>query len=343
MPLLRLTAETLYTGGAGAPRDYSEGLDAAVSCHDYPQLYDMAASPADRRVQYGDAVRRQRQADARLYAPFTIGEYLSSEWEAADWCLGWPTAPPGHPAGPPGPPSGRYPDVPTLVLSGELDSITSAAEGSLVAGQFPQATQVIVANSFHVTAVGDTDHCAVRIVRRFLLQPHRGLTADLLSCAHRVPPVRAVADYHRTFHATAAARPTHGTHPPAVTMRAAATAVNAAADLIDRWYGNYSGSGHGLYGGTWSYSGDRTVRFRLRNVRLTRDLAISGRLSWSRYGHGVRADLTVRQTSGRGRSVASREVDGSLHATWDSRARAARAQISGTLGGWRVRASMPAP
>ena len=69
------------------------------------------------------------------------------------------------------PPAGRYSDVPVLVLSGELDSITTPAEGDLVAAQFPNARHVVVANSFHVTAVGDTDDCAVRIVRSFVTSP----------------------------------------------------------------------------------------------------------------------------------------------------------------------------
>ena len=46
-PLRRLVAEA--TGGdtdAGPVAPYSEGLDAAVACHDYPQLYDMTAPPA---------------------------------------------------------------------------------------------------------------------------------------------------------------------------------------------------------------------------------------------------------------------------------------------------------
>ena len=60
-PLLRLVAEA--TGGgtdAGSPRAYSEGLDAAVACHDYPQVYDMTASPAER----AQAVRTPRCGSA---------------------------------------------------------------------------------------------------------------------------------------------------------------------------------------------------------------------------------------------------------------------------------------
>ena len=48
VPLLRLVAEAEGGGtNAGPVRAYSEGLDAAVACHDYPQLYDMTARPAD--------------------------------------------------------------------------------------------------------------------------------------------------------------------------------------------------------------------------------------------------------------------------------------------------------
>ena len=88
-PLLRLVAEA--TGGgtdAGPVRAYSEGLDAAVACHDYPQLYDMTAAPEVRqaavrrrarralalrpgnvRAVHRARVRRLDLADARLVHP----------------------------------------------------------------------------------------------------------------------------------------------------------------------------------------------------------------------------------------------------------------------------------
>ena len=181
LPLLRLVAEA--TGGdtdAGPVKDYSEGLDAAVACHDYPQLYDMAAPPAVRQQQYAAALDARTLSDrpeSRLgtYGPFTVHEYADSDWQMLDWCTQWPSAPASNPAGPPMPPGGHYSDVPVLVLSGELDSITTPAEGDLVAAQFPNARHVRVANSFHVTAVGDTDDCAVRIVRSFVASPSAAL------------------------------------------------------------------------------------------------------------------------------------------------------------------------
>ena len=160
----------LYSGSAGDAVDYSEGLDAAVSCHDYPQLYDMTAH--SRRASARSTptrCRRRSSTNPRIYAPFTVGEYLDSDWEMADWCLNWPVAPAAHPAGPPAPPSGSYPDVPTLVLTGELDSITTPEEGALVASAFPAARQVLVANSFHVTA--DRRHRQLRRTHRPTLRP----------------------------------------------------------------------------------------------------------------------------------------------------------------------------
>ena len=203
VPLLRLVAQA--TGGgtnAGPVRDYSEGLDAAVSCHDYPQLYDMSAAPQVRIRQYHAALARRTRLWPHTYGPFTVREYARSDWESLDWCTRWRSAPSDNPARPPRPPHG-YPSVPTLVLSGELDSITTPAEGAMVARQFPRARQILVANSFHVTADGDTDHCAVGILRRFVQTPahwpqHR--------CASKVPPVRAMGVFPRHLRDVTAGR-----------------------------------------------------------------------------------------------------------------------------------------
>jgi hypothetical protein len=81
------------------------------------------------------------------------------------------------------------------VLSGELDSITTPAEGDLVTAQFPDAQHITVANSFHVTAVGDTHDCAVRIVRSFVSSPSASIPDRLLRCARRVEPVRAMGRF----------------------------------------------------------------------------------------------------------------------------------------------------
>jgi pimeloyl-ACP methyl ester carboxylesterase len=343
-PLVRLVAEADYvSGNAGDPVAYSEGLDAAVSCHDYPQLYDMTAPPAQRKVEFAAAVRAEGRTDPGVYAPFTVEEYLASGWEEQDWCLSWPVASAAHPAGPPQPLSGRYAPVPTLVLSGELDSITTAAEGALVRAQFPAARQVYVANSFHVTADGDSDLCAVNVLRAFVQDPQHGVTASVLACTTQVPPVRAVVSYARSFTATEPATPGQGNLVGVAGRRAAAVAALTAADVMDRWWNNYVGHGVGLYGGTWSYTGDQDVVFSLRSVRLEQDLAVSGTLRWGRYSHQVQVRLTVVQVDPGGVAVPGSVVGGSISGGWDSRAAGAVAALTGSLGQLPLRVTLLAP
>ena len=209
-PLLRLVAEA--TGGstdAGPIELYSEGAYPAVVCHETPLLYDMAAPLRVRKQQYDDALDRRQQQRPNTFGPFTVHEYAQSDWQFMDWCLRWPAPPASHPAEPPRPPGGSYPDVPVLVLSGEMDSITTAAEGDIILEQFPNARHVVMANSFHVNASYDLEGCGPAYVRAFVRDPE----GPLPDCAADVPPLRAPGVFPRrladvlTGHVRRAARP----------------------------------------------------------------------------------------------------------------------------------------
>jgi pimeloyl-ACP methyl ester carboxylesterase len=327
VPLLKIVAEAEGGGtNAGPVRDYSEGLDAAVACHDYPQVYDMSARPSTRLREYDRALARRAAAYPNTYGPFTVREYARSDWQYLDWCTRWPKAPASNPARPPHPRGGHYPHVPTLILSGELDSITTPAEGAIVARQFPRSKQIHVANSFHVTAVGDTDDCAVRIVRRFVRTPSRW---PRHGCASRVPPMRTMGIFPKTLRGV----PTASGRGSVLARRVAPTAAATVADLLDRWWSNYSGHAPGLRGGRWRYTGDRTTVFHLHGVRLAADLAVSGTATWHRYRNALAVDLTV---SAHGRR-------GELRGTWDTRRKGALATLRGTFGGGPVTATFRAP
>ncbi|MGC4111748.1 MAG: alpha/beta fold hydrolase [Nocardioides sp.] len=319
-PLLREVAEAEGGGtNAGPIRAYSEGLDAAVACHDYPQLFDMTAKPAVRRRQFQQAVAKRTARFPRTYGPFTIREYARSDWQELNWCTRWPTAAADNPARPPKPVGGHYSRVPTLVLSGELDSITTPAEAAMVTKQFPNAEHIVVANSFHVDAVGDTDDCAVRIVRRFLLTPSR---SPRHGCAATVAPIRTMGIFARTL----AGVPAGSGRGTPLARKVAPGAAATVADLIDRWWNSYSGHDVGLRGGHWTYTGDRTTVFHLHGVRLTSDLAVSGTARWLRYANRMRVDLTV----------SAHGQHGVLRGVWDTRTKGAQATLRGTFGGRRV-------
>jgi hypothetical protein len=162
----------------------------------------------------------------------------------------------------------------------------------------------------------------VRIVRSFVASPAGSIPNRLLRCAREVAPVRALGRFPAALPA-----PRKGPGPTSgAVARAAALTV---ADLQDRWWNNYSGHGVGLRGGTWRYTGDPVVRFRLSGVRLLRDLPVSGSAVWDRYA---------------GTMVVSLDVPGGhLDGSWDARTLGARALLTGRLHGHPVHVILSAP
>jgi pimeloyl-ACP methyl ester carboxylesterase len=104
---------------------------------------------------------RRAEAESRIaaypagtFTPFSSAAWTGTDYEGALACLRWPS--PARPD-PPDPPGAVYPDVPTLVLNGDLDTITASSGAREVARRFPGSTFVEVVNSVHVTALADWD------------------------------------------------------------------------------------------------------------------------------------------------------------------------------------------
>ena len=137
----------------------------------------------------------RKRAFPDTYAPFTIDEYraMPLDYSFLDQCVGWPVAPPGQPASPVGV-DAVYPDIPALIISGDLDNMTTMADGAAVAAAFKHGVQVRIANSFHVNALPHArSACAAGIVRAFM----RTATVGDTSCASQVPPLRLVPRFAR--------------------------------------------------------------------------------------------------------------------------------------------------
>jgi pimeloyl-ACP methyl ester carboxylesterase len=323
-PLLRLARESTYVGGAGPVRWWSEGLYVAVTCNDYPQPYDMRDRPSLRPEQFQRSIRRLQRHRPHVFAPFTVREWVRSPYGYYDDCLRWP-APSRwvHPV----PRDADYPDVPTLVLAGDLDSLTSPEGARMTARAFPDATYVEVANMTHVSALVDFDQCASRIVLRFVRTKRAGDT----SCARRYHENRLVETFARQATDLGYAGPRR---------RTARVAAATAADVLARWWSMAGRHGVGLQGGRFftiggAFTADRPVaRWRLSKVRWVRDVAVSGRMTWNRRTGAVRAHVTV---AGPG------AVPGRLVLRWDDGRRHPPATVTGRLGGERVDFRFPAP
>ncbi len=214
-----------------------------------------------------------------------------------------------------------------LVISGEFDSITTAAEGDIVVSQFPDAQHVVLANSFHVNASYDYEGCGETLVRQFTRDPESTLT----TCGEDLAPVRSLGAFPTSL---SDVRPGKTSEPlDRRARRVAPAAALTVADVQDRWWNNYSGDGVGLHGGTWSYTGYATVRFRLRDVELIPGQRVSGTATWDRAAQRMIVDLTVRGTG----------PDARLRGRWHTREAGADGVLRGAIAGHAAEVTFPAP
>jgi pimeloyl-ACP methyl ester carboxylesterase len=315
LPLLRLAREEVSTGNGGPVRGYSQGLAVAAECTDYPQLYPMDVAPADRFPVYTSAIQSLMQNDPNAFVPFTVNEAVTSPDEDYDTCLNWPVPAFAHPLLPPG---ATYPDVPTLVLVGDLDSVTSAEGARAVAESFPSSTFVEVPNMVHVTALGDSTGCAAGIVVRFV----RTLDAGNTSCVDDYPEVRTVDAF------TQRAQGLHGSE----TEKAALVAVNTVADVMARWDVMSGYYGAGLRGGTFSTTGYNERSWHLHHVRWVANVGVSGSVRLDAMTGSAAGDVTL----------SGRYVGGwHLHLRWNVLKPLATVAVRGRDGARTFRLTVP--
>jgi pimeloyl-ACP methyl ester carboxylesterase len=335
LPLLRLAAEqntaTVYDAA-----DFSYGLYTDVICSDYPLLYDLSASRAVRDRQYARALDAARQQRPDLFAPFTVDEGIDSQVYITplDTCLPWPAPPrdlaPGA-AGVPLPASVHYPTVPTLILSGDLDSITSVTDANETAAQFPNVTHVVVPNLGHVVADVDLVGCTLGIVQRFV----RTLSPGNTGCVSKVRPVRTVPKFARRAAELAPLTALAGDHTSDAQRRIAAAALETVGDVIARYYVSYNFVESGLRGGSYTYAASNVgYDFDLQDVRWTQDVAVSGTVSWDQTSSAITAQLTLRNGG---------TALGTVSVSWNDADTNAVASVTGTIGGAALKARRIAP
>ena len=330
-PLLRLTEQDVYTGDSGPVREFNDGLYQATTCLDYPQPFTYRQTPAQRAAQY---VRAVAALPGGLFAPFTVHEWVTEPEEEFDACLNWPA--PAHPDPPITTPPPYAPrNLPVLVLSGDLDSLTTPAEGQQTASDMgPSARWILVRNDTHVNAMDDPVGCASGLVRTYIKDP-AALQRMNASCAERTPEVRVVGTFPATLARVTAAIARPGDQAGRTGLRLAAVGAAAVGDAVWRWYYGDGVRGWGLRGGTFRFTGDGSrIGIRLTRVRWTSDTRASGTVWWNQVTGRVWARLTI---AGPGRPSAS------VRLWYFDYVRHSVAHLSGRYRGERIAATMPAP
>ena len=162
-PYERLTKPS--GGGFGPAGYYSVGDEIAVSCNDYPMIWNKDSGESARRLELRRAIQAYPPGRFRPFTPREIA--LERDWSYLE-CLDWPRPSPLYQ--PPAAPGADAPDVPVLVMSGELDDVTTPSEGRMTAALFPDARVEVIRNAGHVPSLYGDRYPAAAIVREFLRQ-----------------------------------------------------------------------------------------------------------------------------------------------------------------------------
>lgn len=332
VPLRRLVGQEIFPyADSGSLGGFNAGLYEAVTCLDYPQPFSYSAAMAQRRAQYRRALARLPRD---VFAPFTVHEWVSEPEEEFDACLTWP-----KPAEPQQPIATRAPyapkSLPVLVMSGDLDSLTTPHEGRWTAHEMgPSARWILVRNDTHVNAMDDFFGCASGLVRQFVAAPSR-LWQLNAGCAKRTPEVRVLGNFPQRLGAVTPATARTGDQAGQRALRLAAVAVAVTGDADERWYYGDGVHGKGLRGGTFRFAG-RPVRTTItfRGDRWTTDTAVSGRAVWNRRTGHMTAWLRVSGPGGRIARITLSYRDYVRHAL---------VTITGSFSGRPIVAVMPAP
>ncbi len=334
-PLLRLYSQRLAVDEAyfGLPvSEYSVEDYFAVGCLDYPQLFDLAASPAQRAAELAAA---SSALPAGTFSPFTTAEWLGQDenTEAYTGCLDWPAPRDAQPPLPPLLPA----SLPVLVLGGELDTWTPPVDAPKVLAELGGHSRFIeLANSTHVVGEGET-LCGSALIRAFVAHPESLEQLDA-SCAPEVAAIHSLGAFPARLAAVSPLEPSPGDAATPTALRLAAAAVQTAGDAVARWEAIEATRDRGLHGGSVSVSHGGT------SLTLARDtfvpgVAVSGTVALSAAplpedGQTAVASITAKGEGGHTASVT---------ATWTTAGSGAVARVAGQADGAAVAGTMPAP
>lgn len=337
-PLLRLMAEAQVSvdsrDGSHSAVRFSAGLAAAVMCQDAPQIFDMSLDPARRAAARDQAVAELGRSAADTYAPFTIEEYrgMPLDYSFLDQCVSWPEIDAAQVASMAKLRNSPYPEIPALILSGDLDNMTPPADGTLVAKRFAHGHQVVVPNGFHVNALPHSrSGCPADIARHFIETLEVGST----QCLRSIPEVRVLPAFALRVYDLEPARALEGNEASRDQLQIITGALQTVGDAIARIDSNTSGRSVGLRGGTFDIAiGADGKLLTLHDVRWTNDLRVSGTVAYPGRTGEVMAHLTVAGPEG---------ADGRLQARWIEGVASAQAQVFGSFGRTVVSAEGAAP
>jgi pimeloyl-ACP methyl ester carboxylesterase len=176
-PLLALT-EAISELPPPNPLGDSRALGVVVACHEYSAPFDLNHKLAKRTAEFD---RRLAELPGDAFGWFSKQGWVDSAWEQVDFCLKYPKPrfssklrPPYH---------GSFPDVPVLMLNGDIDLQTPLESAERAKKNWPNSVFLTIRDATHVTL--STSECALRTALGFLQNP---VLPDERACASEPAP-----------------------------------------------------------------------------------------------------------------------------------------------------------
>jgi hypothetical protein len=287
--------------------------------------WNWLATMPERLRQFADSVS---SLSADYFTPFSKAAGTSLRFSLEHQCLWWQKPTDSSPVVPP---HATYPNVPTLVMVGDMDTIVPREEVRKTAALFPGSSLVQVAEAGHLTITWN--QCAANLQSQFFETLQVGDTSrtrtpeTIWPALGRFPPMAEDAR-------PAKIDPAGGNQVGPRERKVVTVAVATAIDALKRTTIG-SGNGVGLRSGTFQTSidanGNQTTT--LTDCAFAKDVTVNGTVMWGADKSFV-ADLAV---SGAGTAGGTLQVEG----TFEAPGPVGNLKISGTLGELRVAALVP--
>ena len=284
-------------------RVLSMALFYATTCQDAARPYTLAMPLNERRTRATEALGR---VDPARYLPFDEPTIFAQG--PAEDCLLWPADPERPPY------NGPLPDIPVLVLGGELDMRTPFENARATARQFPHASLLEAPATGHIVLDSALHGCVARALRRFVRDTEVG--HPCAGARRALSPVPLPPRSWRDFRAPAGLERRRGKVLLAVLDTVTEARLSAFQALFA---GRRSARGGGLRGGRFAFRGGRRDRLILHDycyapgVRLTGTVLDDGK-HLQRAPHRPRTPRRERlaRVSSRPRDGPARQRDRAL-------------------------------
>jgi pimeloyl-ACP methyl ester carboxylesterase len=162
-PLLALT-EAVIQLPPPDPLGDSRAVGVVVACNEYSAPFDLNHNFAKRAAEFD---RGLAGLPDEVFGWFSKQGWVESPWEQVDFCLKYPRPrfssklrPPYH---------GPFPEVPVLMLNGDIDLQTPLESAERAKEDWPNSVFVTIKDAFHVTV--RTSECALHTALGFLQHP----------------------------------------------------------------------------------------------------------------------------------------------------------------------------